>query len=426
LENVLMSPRLRRRSLLAAAGAAGMAIRGRTAAAQANWDAQPETRPTADVLPAAMLSGPHYTLGPTVITANYLNAYTATSDFGDFTAPSDTRLRRLIREIAAIAELKQITQTDAFAEAAKEAAKSPIRSAKNLIDDPVKTLSAIPEGIGSLFNRVNEQIDRSGRSNYEDGKAKAVLAVSGFKRDYAAKLGIDVYSTNKVLQQELDRVAWAATLGNMTLGALSIATGAIVLQVASNVRLLEQARNVVESTPPSELSIRNRDQLRRMQVPNPVIDGFLQNHMLSPRHQTLIVAGLAALGDIPGRADFIAYATQTKTEDEALLIQQMAELLASYNASVAPVRQIKIFVNLPVAYTAKSTAVLLLPIDRLPWSERTAALAGRIAKDLPKPRPVSSTEIWITGDASPLAQAGMKKQGLGLSVQCGQRLPLLD
>jgi hypothetical protein len=420
-----MTPsRLRRRSLLLG-GAASPAILCGRAVAQPTWDAQPETRPVAEVLPPAMREGPHFVLGPTVTTLNYLNAYTVASDFGAFTAPSDTRLRRLLREIAAIAELKRISQTDAFAQAAKEAAKSPLRALGNLIDDPGKTLSAIPEGIGSLFNRVNEQINRGGRSNYEDGSAKAALAVSGFKRDYAARYGIDVYSTNTILQQELDRVAWAATLGNMTLGALSIVTGAVVLQVASNVRLLDQARSIVEATPPSELALRNREQLKRMQVPSQVTDRFLQNPMLSPRHQTLIVIGMASLGDIPGRAGFIAYAAQARTEDEALLMQQMAELLASYNASVAPVRRIASFVNLPVAYTGKS-AVLLLPIDRVAWTERTAALAGRIARDLPDRPSGAATEIWITGDATPLAQAGFRQLGLGLTQRCASRLPLLD
>jgi hypothetical protein len=417
--------RLRRRSLLAASAAA-LPIGFRPAIGQENWDAQPEIRPASEVLPAAMLKGPHFEIGPTVTTTNYLNAYTVAGEYGSFTAPSDSRLRRLLREIAAIAELKRITQTGAFAQAAKEAAKSPLRAIENLIDDPAKTLSAIPEGISSLFNRANEQISRSGRSSYEDSSVKAALAVSGFKRDYAAKFGIDVYSTNAVLQQELDRVAWAATLGNMTLGALSIVTGAVVLQVASNVRLLEQARSIVEATPPSELALRNREQLKRMGVPVHVTDRFLQNRMLSPRHQTLIVVGIASLGDIPGRAGFIAYASQAKTEDEALLMQQMAELMASYSASVARIQQIGTFVNLPVAYTAKSAAVLLLPIDRLPWTERSAALAARLAQDLPKPRPVSTTEIWITGDASPRAEAGFRQLGLGLTQRCSQQLPLLD
>ena len=411
----MIGRQLSRRSLFMAAGAAGFALGARSPSAQAVsapavWDIQPETRATADVVAPELLKGPHYALGPEVSTFSYQNRFTATSDFGPFTAPSDARLRRLIREISA----------------AIEAGKSPFHAAKNLIDNPVETLSAIPQGIGSLFDRVNEQVRRSGKSQYEDDTAKSILAVSGFKRDYAAKLGVDVYSSNPVLQAELNRLAWASAAGNLTLGALSMVTGALALQVASNVRLLEQARSIVEATPPSELSKRNREELRKIGVQNAAADRFLQNRVLSPRHQTIMVASLLALGDIPGRIEFIAYAARAESEDQALLFQQMAELLAGYSATVAPVRHVVIFGSLPVAYTARGLAVSLLPIDRLLWTERSAALAGSLAATLPKPQRVKATEIWLTGDASPMAEAGVKKLGLGLVQHCGKQLPLLD
>jgi hypothetical protein len=411
---------LTRRALLAATATAAWALHGSRVFAQPDWDAQPEIRPTASVAPDLM-SGLHYSLGPTVTTFAYLNRYTVTSDYGPFVAPSDTRLRRLVREIAAIAQLKAMQQTDEFGKAAAEAGKSSFRSAKNLIDDPVGTLSAIPEGIGSIFDRAAEQIHRSGRSQYEDGPAKQILAVSGFKRELAAKLGVDVYSSNEKLQEELNRLAWASAAGNLTLGALSFATGALALQVASNVRMLEQARNIVEATPPSELSKRNRDQLRSMQLADAAANGFLQNRMLSPRHQTIIVASMMALGDIRGRDQFIAYASSADTEDSALLFQQMAELMASYSALVAPVRKIGLVLNLPVVTTGSGSAVLLLPIDRLLWTERSAGLAQSLARS-----PQRGPGIWMTGEASPSAAAGLKNLGLALTQQCGKQLPLLD
>jgi hypothetical protein len=406
--------------LLGVAIAVARSLHVRRSYAQLDWDSPPETRPTDSAVAADLLHGPHYVLGPTVTTYAYMNRYTVTSDYGQFVAPSDARLRRLIREIGAIAQLKAMEETDAFGKAAMEAGKSSLRSAKNLIDDPVGTLSAVPEGIGSIFDRASEQVRRAGHSRYEDDSAKQLLAVSGFKREYAAKLGVDVYSSNEVLQKELNRLAWASAAGNMALGAASLATGAIALRVASDVRLLEQARNIVESTPPSELSKRNRELLHRMQVPDTIANSFLQNRWLSPRHQTIIVASMVALGSDPGRAQFINYTSEAETEDAALLFQQMAELIANYDASVQRVQNISIVLNLPVVTTAKGHAILLLPIDRLLWTERTAGLA-REEVELQ-----AGLEIWMTGDASPRAEAGLKQLRITLVQQCGKQLPLLD
>jgi hypothetical protein len=156
-----------------------------------------------------------------------------------------------------------------------------------------------------------------------------------------------------------------------------------------------------------------------MLVPDATANGFLQNRVLSPRHQTIIVASLMALGDIPGRAQFIAYASGADTEDAALIFQQMAELITGYNALVAPVHHIAIVHNLPVV-TAVKNSVMLLPIDRLLWTERSAGVAQNLAGLKP-----SGPEIWMTGDASPRAEAGLKNLGLALKQRCGKQLPLL-
>jgi hypothetical protein len=405
---------------LGVTGCAAWTFHVSRSSAQPDWDVPPEIRPTDTVAPAGLLRGQHYVLGPTVATFAYLNRYSVTSDYGPFIAPSDARLRRLIREISAIAQLKAMQETDAFEKAAIEAGKSPFRSAKSLIDDPVGSLSAIPEGIASIFDRASEQMRRSGRSQYEDGTAEQILAVSGFKREYAAKLDVDVYSSNEVLQNELNRLAWASAGGNLVLGALSFATGSLALRVASDVRLVEQARQLVEATPASELSKRNRDQLSQMEVPDAIINGFLQNRWLSPRHQTIIVASMTALSSIPGRAEFITYASGADTEDAALLFQQMAELIGGYHTLVAPLRQISIVLNLPVV-TGKSSTILLLPIDRLLWTERTAGLAQGLSKSQPL-----GLSIWMTGDASARAEAGLDDLGINLVQRCRDQLALLD
>ena len=385
----------------------------------------PEVRATADVVAPDLLRGPHYQLGPIVSSFAFMDHYTVTSDYGPFTAPSDARLRRLIREIAAIAELQKIHRSDAFAKATVEAGKGVVKGAQHLIEDPVGTIGAVPEAVFSVFGRVSESAKRGRRSQYEDGVAQNLLAVSSFKRDYAKKFDVDVYSSNEVLQKELNSVAWASAAGNLTLSAASMVTGAAVLQAASGVRTLEQAKDLVNALPPSELSKRNREALRHMRVPDPITDRFLENRLLSPRHQTIIIEAMKALGAIPGRSAFIQYAARADSEEAALLFQEMAELLADCHRSVAPIQRLDIYLNVPVAYTGQGSAVVLLPIDRLLWTERTAGIATSLARTLPKPQPVR-IEVWMTGDASDRARAELQQLGITLVEYAEQRLPLLD
>ena len=203
-------------------------------------------------------------------------------------------------------------------------------------------------------------------------------------------------------------------------------TGAAVLQAASGLRSLETAKSIVNALPPTELSRRNREALRQMHVPDLFADRFLENRVLSPRHQTVIVEGMKVLHGVQGRSAFIQYAARADSEDAALLFQEMAELLASYHRTVDPIHRISIYQNIPVAYTAKASAVVLLPIDRLLWTERSAGIAGSLPQAIPKPAPIQQIEVWITGDASERARQGLQQLGILLVEHVGRRLPLVD
>ena len=161
-------------------------------------------------------------------------------------------------------------------------------------------------------------------------------------------------------------------------------------------------------------------------MPDVVADRFLQNHVLSPRYETVIVEAMKTLRGIPGRTAFIQYAARADTEDAALLFQEMAELLAGYHRTIAPIRRLDIYLNIPVAYTGQGFAVVLLPIDRLLWTESSSGIAISLAQSLPKPLPVQHLEVWLTGDASVCAQKWLKQLGITLVEHVGGRLPLLD
>jgi hypothetical protein len=69
-----------------------------------------------------LLRGPHFTAAPMVQNLGYMNAYIVNSDFGLFSANGDIMLRRLIREITAIAALREMRGSEAFTSAFGQAA----------------------------------------------------------------------------------------------------------------------------------------------------------------------------------------------------------------------------------------------------------------------------------------------------------------
>jgi hypothetical protein len=84
------------------------------------------------------------------------------------------------------------------------------------------------------------------------------------------------------------------------------------------------------------------------------------------------------------------------------------------------------YLNIPIAYTDRGSAVILHPNDRLLWTERSSGNAAGLARSLAKPAPGQRIELWMTGDASTRARAGLQQLGITLVEHVGHRLPLLD
>jgi hypothetical protein len=89
-------------------------------------------------------------------------------------------------------------------------------------------------------------------------------------------------------------------------------------------------------------------------------------------------------------------------------------------------RRLEIFVNLPIGFASNGSAIVIVPVDRVVWTQRTVEITGKLVRDIPKPVPVKQVEIWITGEASPRARERISAQQVTLVERAGQRLPLMD
>ena len=114
-----------------------------------------------EILRPEFLSGSHYKVREPVPTEFGQNQFTIDSDFGVFEANGNEMLLTRIKEINAIARLKEVSRTDEFKNALTKAAKSPIASAKNIASDPAKTISNVPKGIMKFMGRAGESIKMS-------------------------------------------------------------------------------------------------------------------------------------------------------------------------------------------------------------------------------------------------------------------------
>ena len=190
-----------------------LSLRGQSVTLPTNseYEELPELK-ASEILRDTILNGPHHKVREEVTTESGANRFTIESHYGIFTAEGNAMLVRRVDEINAIARLKDVSKTDEFKEALKKAAKGPLNTAKALVTDPVKTLSSVPKGLKKFMGRTGESIKSIGKKkDSEDGdgdsnKMQQIIGFTDAKRKVAISLGVDPYSTNDVLQKQLDDI----------------------------------------------------------------------------------------------------------------------------------------------------------------------------------------------------------------------------
>ncbi len=377
-----------------------------------------------EILPSDLLEGKNYWVDRRVVSYGLNNRYTISSHFGKFEANGEDMLRIREHEIVAIDGLREIKKTKAFGEAFKKAATSPLKGAQALITDPVDTVKGIPKGIGKFFGRIGE-MTKGGRGDREDGYTKELIGFAAVKRKYAYKFGVDVYSSNEVLQKDLNSVSWAGFAGGMTVtvAMLGIKSASSTAYFAvKGTQLVHGMNMILLDNSPEDLQKLNRKKMVEMGFRDSVITEFQKNPAYSPRHQTILVQALAEMQGVKNREQFIKKALYAEYEEEAFLYQRMAEMLHGYHTQVKPIKELVPVRKFVVGYTSDQTIVATFPVDLLYWIELTDLGSAALAKLDLTGRPIKKTEIWVTGSLTPRTIKEFNARGLVVNERAGEVL----
>ena len=417
-------------------------LAGAAAVAATAQDADYETPPVleaADLVDASLLSGPHHRVDAEARNDGFMNHFQIRSDFGDFSAESEELLEIRVREVGALAKLAEISKSEAFADALKRSIAKPVTAVKNVATDPVGTLKGVPEGLNKKFKglyykakktskkvkqEVEEELEDDEPSEQPAAEAEAGESKSttdqtvdtvkkyagweGAKRQVAASLGIDPYSTNPVLQAELERLASAAFAGGLTFK--------FTMPSVSGLSVVQDVNAMVYQTPPAELERLNDKALKDMGIDSKTRFAFFDNGRFTLSLETRLVEALKRLSPAQGRGALIDMATGAETELEARFFTDAAELLAGYHQRVGPLRELVAAANDEVgrvlAGIAESgTLVVAGPVDYLIWQEGMEG-GGPLSA-------YAQRELWVTGRVSPRAKKELAARGWTVKEEVG-------
>jgi hypothetical protein len=374
-----------------------------------------------DLLPPDLVSGPHHEVDETVATDGFRNLYTITSELGSFEAHGDDMLRIRVREIEALAALREMSTRREFTTAVANALKSPFVATWNLITHPVDSITGLPVGAWNHLKRTTE-LAKGERGEFEDSALREFIGFESKKREIAYRLGVDPYSSNKELQKRLNRFAWVSFVGELPAIFVPFRGDAEPGDETAPAAPGDRMGEILLDYSPEDLRRLNRIEMAVMGIPEQARDAFIGHAWFSPRHQTVLVESLAALDLAAGRADFIEVAMRASSENDALFYQRVAEMMRSYHENVAPIERLVAFGGAVAGYTSDHRLVVPLAVDYAVWTRPTAEFTQSLAAADFSDVEVETTELLLSGRLSPKARARIESLGLTVTERAFETL----
>jgi hypothetical protein len=343
------------------------------------------------------------------------NQFVIDSDFGVFEADGNEMLLRRVNEVNAIAELKDVSRGEQFKDSLIRAAKGPLNSAKRIIEDPGKAISNVPKGVMKFMGRAGDTIKGLGKkeegNDQEGSKAEQLIGYSSTKRRIALDMGIDPYSTNTVLQKELDGIAWASWAGGFTFKAATFPISGPVGIALTVTNVNSSINSLLRAKTPAELKAINRASLRNMGAGERDAERLVDNGAFSPSQATTFVMHLKALGDVLNRGAFIhAAAEKSSNESDSAFCVQTAILMTQIH-SHTPLARLAMIRDFPICMAKDGTVIVALQWDYAAWTSSAADFADEVQKLAAGSGAKKPVMVVLSGQMSARLQQELQKRG---------------
>jgi hypothetical protein len=357
-------------------------------------------------IPGIRAAGPNYTILSPVRSDGFLRIYNVNTPYGNFAVTSDAMMQVRIRELAAIAELDKLTESNEFNNALGQAGLAPVKFAGELIVNPVEAIGNTLTGLGNQMSQFSAGLNNAGKSQ---DQAFGGLGSDQKRRELAAKLGVDPYSDYEPLQARMQKLSQAAAAGGLVVqGAMMAIPGAVGI-VVSNVGTSGRVKDSLRDRTAAQLMDMNREKMMAMGLDRGTADALLQNRAYTPLDMTSMVSSLEVV-PVPGRAEFLRRAVGVNRRDAAVFNRRYTEMVADYHLKTKSIVSFVSAAEFPFNQTANGVVVGIWPIDALSWTEGTRKAATSAASAIRTNR-LGRPELRISGQATANAKAGLQELG---------------
>jgi hypothetical protein len=336
-----------------------------------------------EILPPDLSASPDHVVDR-VTNDGFTNRYHVTTSFGELEVETTGLLRKRVHEISVMARLEEenVSADDVYLLSTANAARGPVEGAAQILLHPVRSAKDVPTGMWSYARRLVALAGRD-RTYSEDDYAKELIGFSDAKRQWAYRLGVDVYSQNPLLQRTLDRYAWLSLSGGLTVRAPLMAVSGPAGYALTVVGTTDQMKRELRDRSPEEIRMDVRRKLRAIGVEKAVCARFVEHPWYSPTRLLVVAEALTRLGDIAGVQRFLEAAILADEPQETYVFGRLALMLVAYSDLETPVVELMAPNGLVMARTSDGTLLVPLYLDWAMWTPPMSRFVDAVEASLP-------------------------------------------
>ena len=365
-----------------------------------------------EILPPSIAQSVSYRVEEGTLEGDHI-LFRIESDFGDFTIDSIPLLISRVREISilnrAVNQVGQ--QNQGSSEYSRGKYHVSADSALDILTQPLSTASNVAGQVRSNFENNSTAESPEIYMEYSAGRTESddpVIAMH--KRNVASQWGLDVYSSNPLVQKFLNEAASERSAGKISAGAPVMERVDLAPFKIENRNIELEIRRLVKINTISELEDLNNQILSGINLSDEVRLRFLHHRMYSPRYQTAIIHYLDLLRGVVNRSAFIQQAVEADSESSALGYEIAAMMLAHYHQNIAPLLKLYTGNKVLQAVSGDNRILYFSTSDMIYWSEENDVFFNTLNKHA-KQAGFSGKEIVTSGDITDEASAQLQNMG---------------
>jgi len=368
-----------------------------------------------DFLPKSAFTGKYLFVEKTAENNGLQNTYRIRAGAREYEVIGSVAAVQFLQELEAIDELRRISTAKAFARGLKQSAKGTYRTGKEIVRDPVSAAKRVPQGASRFFGKVkgffSDDDDDVTQKPSAGETVKGLLGVDAEKRKLAAHLGVDVYSRNQTLQEELNRVASATAGGGLAFDIGTLPIGGAVGIGLTVIGIQQTVDSLINNSSPDSVRKWNEQTLAKLGASPDLTVQFLNHPWYTLRQTTIITASLAKTGINPDL--FLKSANEALTDQDGRYFEQVAQLLAAYSQKVAPLQSLRLQDGLVCAMDNHEVLVVPVSLDYAIWTATVALRVDGLAHVPVDDPTIKSVEIYTDGQASERVKTELSKRSIG-------------